>query len=65
MEYINKAIQFLKEVINEFRKVSWLSKKEVVATTIVVIIFMLVVSLYVGVIDFILSRILGIFLGGR
>ncbi|MBU0951941.1 MAG: preprotein translocase subunit SecE [Elusimicrobia bacterium] len=65
MGIYKKAIQFLKEVYGELKKVSWLSRKEVIATTIVVIIFMLITAAFVGVVDFTLSKLLGIFLGGR
>jgi len=65
MTVYNKVVQFLKEVYSELKKVSWLSRKEVIATTVVVVIFVLITAGFVGVVDFILSRILGIFLGGR
>ncbi|PIV53631.1 MAG: preprotein translocase subunit SecE [Elusimicrobia bacterium CG_4_10_14_0_8_um_filter_37_32] len=61
---MNKAIHFVKEAYAELKKVSWLGRKEVMASTVVVIVFILVVALYVGFIDFILARILGIFLRG-
>jgi len=64
-QYVDKAVQFVKQAYNELRKVSWLSKKEVTGSTVVILIFILLVSLFVGLIDFILVRILGLFLGGR
>ncbi|MFN3966556.1 MAG: preprotein translocase subunit SecE [Endomicrobiia bacterium] len=65
MKYINQAIQFIKEAYSELKKVSWLSKKEVVASTVVVIIFVLLLSIFVGFVDFILAKIMSIFIGGR
>ena len=65
MGIYHKAVQFLREVYAELKKVSWLSRKEVIATTIVVIIFMLITAAFVGIVDFILSKLLGVFLGGR
>jgi len=64
-QYVDKAVQFVKQAYNELRKVSWLSKKEVTGSTVVILIFILLISLFVGLIDFILVRILGLFLGGR
>jgi len=59
---INKAIQFLKNSYNELRKVSWLSKREVVGSTVVIMIFILIIALFVGFADFLLSRVIGLFL---
>ena len=59
MELINKAIAFLKEAYAELRKVSWLSRKEVTGSTVVIIVFIFAVALYVGLIDFVLSHIIG------
>jgi preprotein translocase subunit SecE len=59
---INQIKQFLTEAYLELKKVSWLSKKEVVASTVVVIILVLLVALYVGLIDFLLSRVLTVIL---
>ena len=39
MAFFNNAIQFFKEAYWELTKVTWLGKKEVVATTAVVIVF--------------------------
>jgi len=64
-EKIGQSVQFLKEAYSELRKVSWLSKKEVIGSTIVVIIFVFIIAIYVGLVDLILSRIVGIFVGGR
>ena len=54
----NKAIQFFRESYEELRRVTWLGRKEVVASTIVVIILVLIVALYVFCIDFVLSRVI-------
>ena len=62
---MNKAIQFLKESVSELKKSTWLSRQEVVQSTILVLIVVALVSLYVGVIDFGLTRILGFVVGGR
>lgn len=62
---MNKAIQFFKDAYFELTKVTWLSKKEVVATTIVVIVFVLIMALFVGFVDMVLSGALGVILNLR
>ena len=42
----------------ELRKVAWPSRKEVVNYTIVVIVTVLIVAAFIGVVDFVVSRIL-------
>lgn len=60
--FYQKAVQFLKEALAELKKVSWLSRKEVVASTIVISLLIAVVAVYVGFTDFVLSRLLGMIL---
>ncbi len=62
---MNKAIQFFKDAYFELTKVTWLGKKEVVATTIVVVVFVIILALFVSFVDVILSNILGIILNLR
>lgn len=64
-DFINSIIKFVKESYVELKKVTWLSKKEVIASSIVVVILIIIMSIYVGIIDFILSRIVSFFIGGR
>jgi preprotein translocase subunit SecE len=64
MNWITKAIQYIKESYGELKRVSWLGKKEVIATTVVVLILIIIVAIYVGTIDFILVKLFGIFLHG-
>ncbi|MGE4385243.1 MAG: preprotein translocase subunit SecE [Endomicrobiaceae bacterium] len=65
MSVINKAIQFFKEAYVELTKVTWLGKKEVVATTIVVVVFVIILAIFVSLVDVILSGILGTILNLR
>ena len=62
---MNKAIQFLKESVSELKKSTWLSRKEVVQSTILVAIVVALTSAYVGIIDYGLTELLGFFVGGR
>ena len=62
---MNKAIQFLKESVSELKKSTWLSRQEVIQSTFLVMIVVALVALYVGGIDFILTRLLGLVVGGH
>ena len=62
---MNKAINVLKQSVGELRKSTWLSRQEVVQSTILVMIVVALVSAYVGVIDFGLTKVLGAVVGGR
>ncbi len=57
---LEKIKKFLNETKNELKKVTWPGKKEVWASTLVSIILILIVAFFIGIVDFILSRILGI-----
>ncbi len=59
MNFIKKAIQFFKEAYYELTKVTWLGKKEVFATTVVVVIFIIIMSLFVSGVDIVLGAIIG------
>ena len=54
---IQKAVQFAREAIEELKKVTWLGKKEVIASTIVISILVIIVGVFIALIDLILSLI--------
>jgi len=60
---IKKIKQFLKEVRVELRKVVWPTPREALASTSVVVVFVIIVSLFLGVVDFGLTKIIKLFLG--
>jgi len=62
---MKKAIDFLKECIAEMKKTTWLSRKEVVQSTILVAIVVALTSAYVSIIDYGLTELLGFFVGGN
>ena len=62
---MKKVTDFLKECVAEMKKSTWLSRKEVVTSTILVAIVVALTSAYVGLIDFGLTELLGVFVGGR
>ena len=62
---MNKIVQFVKDSVAELKKSTWLSRQEVIQSTILVGIVVVLVSAYVGLIDFGLTRILGAIVGGN
>lgn len=58
---MGKVIQFFKDSYGELRKVVWPSRENVVASTKVVIISTILVSVFLGLIDFLLVRGIDLF----
>jgi preprotein translocase subunit SecE len=58
LQWIEKILQFLREVRNELKKVSWPSRKETMGSTSVVIILVIIIAIYLGLVDFGLGRII-------
>ncbi len=56
---IAKAIQFLSEVKSEVKKVTWPSKKEALGGTAVVLLVVFFMALFLGLVDLLLSKIVG------
>ncbi len=52
---ISRSREFLEECWAELKKVHWPVRKETQAATIVVIIGVVIVGLYLGLVDFLLS----------
>ena len=57
---LQKVRQFLREVKVELKKVTWPTRKETIASTMVVVILVLIVSLYLGLIDIGLTKFITI-----
>jgi preprotein translocase subunit SecE len=60
---IQKVTQFLKEAKVELKKVVWPTRKQTMASTAVVIIIVFIVSIYLGIIDFVLAKLVKFVLG--
>ena len=54
----SKAIQFLREVKVELKKVAWPSRKQTIGSTAVVIALVMLISLFLGVVDMGLSTLI-------
>lgn len=61
--YVKKGGQFLREARTELKKVKWPTRKELLASTAVVIFLVLLVSLFLGLVDFGLIKIIKNILG--
>ncbi len=57
-----KGIQFLREVRIELKKVTWPPRNQVVGSTVVVIILVMIISMFLGVVDIGLSNLVRIVL---
>ena len=56
----NRIVRWYRETIGELRKVSWPTPQEAWRLTYIVIIVMLATSLFLGALDFIFSRLVGL-----
>ncbi|MCM8765307.1 MAG: preprotein translocase subunit SecE [Candidatus Omnitrophica bacterium] len=54
---MQKIRRFLQEVVTELKKTSWTTQEEVWGSTLVVIITVGILSLFIGVVDFLLSQL--------
>ncbi len=55
---ITKFVNFLREVKTELKKVSWSTKDELIGSTMVVMITVLLLATFIGICDLFLSRII-------
>ena len=60
-----KIGQYFSSVQTELKKVSWLSKDELLGSTVIVGVFSLIVSIFLFVIDFGLTEFVSRLLGGK
>ncbi len=60
---ISKIKRFLREAKVELKKVTWPTPKEALASTSVVIVVVMIVSLFLGVVDLGLTKIIRLVLG--
>jgi preprotein translocase subunit SecE len=54
------TLQFLREVRVELKKVTWPSRAEVIGSTAVVIVASFAVSFFLGAVDLVLQKLLGL-----
>jgi len=54
------TVQFLREVRVEMKKVTWPQRKEIIGSTAVVILASFIVAFFLGFVDLILQKLLGL-----
>jgi preprotein translocase subunit SecE len=63
-ENVKKIIQFLKETRFELKRVTWPSRKEMLAGTTVVLIIVFIVAVFLGIVDLALSKLIKMVISG-
>jgi len=56
----NKAARFVGEVKQELKKVSWSTRQEIIASTVVVITTVALLAVFIGTCDLVFSRLINI-----
>jgi len=56
---MDSIINFFKESYEELQKVTWLSRKEVMGSTVVIIILIAIISVFVALVDMVCLRFVG------
>ena len=62
---MNNAISFLRESYFELKKSVWLSRAQMIQSTIFVFIVVAIIAIYISGIDFILSSVLSKIVGSN
>jgi preprotein translocase subunit SecE len=60
---LQKVIRFLSEAKMELKRVTWPTPKQTMASTTVVIVIVFIIAIYLGIIDYILARLVKFILG--
>jgi preprotein translocase subunit SecE len=59
VDLFEKVKKYLREVWSELKKVSWPQKKEIVASTVVVILCTFIIAFFLGIVDVALQKVMG------
>ena len=62
LNVFQRAMQFLREVQAELRKVVWPNRKQTAGSTVVVIVLVFVVAMFLGLVDVTLSKLVQVVL---
>ena len=60
--FTQKTVQFLREVRVETKKVTWPTRKETLASTVVVLVTTFIIAFFLGGVDLFLSKLVEMFL---
>jgi preprotein translocase SecE subunit len=58
--FMKQLFQFFKEAYEELKKVAWLTRQQMMASTWLVIFLVFIFAVYVALVDFIIARTLGL-----
>jgi preprotein translocase subunit SecE len=59
MGFVARVREFVREVLVEFRKVTWPNRAELINSTVVVIVVTVVLAFFLGGVDVALARLVG------
>ncbi len=59
---VARVKEFIGEVKSEFKKIAWPDKKHTMASTGVVVVFVTLISFYLGAVDLVLGKLIGLLL---
>ena len=59
-----KIGKFIGQVKTEMKKVAWPSRAELISSTIVVITSTIILGVFIGICDLVLSRVINLLIGG-
>ncbi len=59
-----KIGKFIGQVKTEMKKVAWPSRAELISSTIVVITATIILGIFIGICDLVLSRVINLLIGG-
>jgi len=62
-EFFQKIIRFFADAKAELKRVVWPTRKQTLASTAVVLIIVFIVAAYLGIIDYILAKLVRVVLG--
>jgi len=60
---VKKIIAFVKEAREELKKVNWPSRKELIESTKIVIVASILLAVFIGVLDFVLTKLINVIIG--
>ena len=60
---IGKVKKFVSEVAVELKKVSWSTRKDLIDATWIVFLSSILLGVFIGMTDFVLSKLLGVIIG--
>jgi preprotein translocase subunit SecE len=61
---VEKIKQYLKDTLAEMRKMTWPTKDEMIGSTTIVIVVSLIVAIFIGAVDRILTFLIRTIFGG-